>query len=144
MVHKLAPLTLTLALGTLALGISSATMAQQAITEPQVQSQLTAQGYTKVHDLKFKDGMWYAEARSANGSRVDLRIDASTGQVYPGEQVSRLSKDDVRAALETQGYTHVHDVDFDDGMWKAKARNPAGNRVKLKIDATSGKVVGTY
>ena len=144
MVHKLAPLTLTLALGTLALGISSAAMAQQAMTEPQVQSQLTAQGYTKVHDLKFKDGMWYAEARSANGSRVDLRIDASTGQVYPDEQVSRLSKDDVRAALETQGYTHVHDVDFDDGMWKAKARNPAGNRVKLKIDATSGKVVGTY
>ncbi|KZC37073.1 MULTISPECIES: PepSY domain-containing protein [Rhodanobacter] len=144
MVHKLAPLALTLALGTLALGISSAAVAQQAMTEPQVQSRLTAQGYTKVHDLKFKDGMWHAEARSANGSRVDLRIDASTGQVYPDEQVSRLSKDDVRAALETQGYTHVHDLDFDDGMWKAKARNPADNPVKLKIDATSGKVVGTY
>ncbi|EIM02164.1 peptidase [Rhodanobacter thiooxydans LCS2] len=128
----------------MALGISSAAVAQQAMTEPQVQSQLTAQGYTKVHDLKFRDGMWYAEARSANGRRVDLRIDASTGQVYPDEQVSRLSKDDVRAALETQGYTHVHDIDFDDGMWKAKARNPAGNPVKLKIDATSGKVVGTY
>jgi len=144
MTNKLAPLTLTLALGTLALGISATAAAQQAMTEPQVQGQLTAQGYTRVHDLKFKDGMWYAEAKSANGSRVDLRIDAKTGQVYPDKQVSQLSKDDVRAALETQGYTHVHDVDFRDGMWKAKARNPAGNRVKLKIDATSGKVVGTY
>jgi len=58
--------------------------------------------------------------------------------------VSQLSKQDVRASLETQGYTNVHDVEFEDGMWKAKADNPAGNRVKLKIDATSGKVIGTY
>ncbi|AGG90164.1 MULTISPECIES: PepSY domain-containing protein [Rhodanobacter] len=144
MTHKLAPLTLALALATPVLVLPTAAAAQQAMTEPQVQSQLTAQGYTKVHDLKFRDGMWYAEARSANGSRVDLRIDAGTGQVYPDEQVSRLSKQDVRAALETQGYTHVHDVDFEDGMWTAKARNPAGNHVKLKIDPTSGKVIGTY
>lgn len=140
MTNKLASLTLTLAL----VGVSAAAAAQQAMTEPQVQSQLTAQGYTKVHDLKFKNGMWYAEAKSANGDRVDLRIDARTGQVYPGEQVSQLSKQDVRASLETQGYTNVHDVEFEDGMWKAKADNPAGNRVKLKIDATSGKVIGTY
>jgi uncharacterized membrane protein YkoI len=140
MTNKLASLTLTLAL----VGVSAAAAAQQAMTEPQVQSQLTAQGYTKVHDLKFKNGMWYAEAKSANGDRVDLRIDARTGQVYPDEQVSQLSKQDVRASLETQGYTNVHDVEFEDGMWKAKADNPAGNRVKLKIDATSGKVIGTY
>lgn len=144
MTNKLTSLTFTLALGTLALGVSAAAAAQQAMTEPQVQSQLTAQGYTKVHDLKFKNGMWYAEAKSANGERVDLRIDARTGQVYPDEQVSQLSKQDVRASLETQGYTNVHDVEFEDGMWKAKADNPAGNRVKLKIDATSGKVIGTY
>lgn len=144
MTNKLASLTFTLALGTLALGVCAAAAAQQAMTEPQVQSQLTAQGYTRVHDLKFKDGMWYAEAKSANGDRVDLRIDATTGQVYPDKQVSRLSKQDVRASLETQGYTHVHDVEFEDGMWKAKAKNSAGNRVKLKIDATNGKVIGTY
>ena len=143
MTNKLTSLTFTLALGTLALGVSAAAAAQQAMTEPQVQSQLTAQGYTKVHDLKFKNGMWHAEAKSANGDRVDLRIDAKTGQVYPDKQVSQLSKQDVRASLETQGYTHVHDVEFEDGMWKAKADNPAGNRVKLRVDASTGKVIAT-
>jgi uncharacterized membrane protein YkoI len=143
MTNKLASLTFTLALGTLALGVSNAATAQQAMTEPQVQGQLAAQGYTRVHDLKFKDGMWYAEAKSANGDRVDLRIDAKTGQVYPDKQVSQLSKQDVRASLETQGYTHVHDVEFEDGMWKAKADNPAGNRVKLRVDASTGKVIAT-
>jgi len=142
MKNKIATLTFALAAGALSLGGSGIAMAQQAMTEPQVHSELTEQGYTKVHDLKFKDGMWRAEAKSADGKRVDLRIDARTGHVYPDEQVSHLSKQDVAAALETQGYTHVHDVDFDDGLWKAKAKNPAGHHVKLTVDATSGKVIG--
>jgi len=143
MKSKITSLTFALALGTLSLGVTGVAAAQQAMTEPQVNSQLTEQGYTKVHDLEFKDGMWHAKARSADGDHVNLRIDASTGTVYPDEQVSRLSKKDVRASLETQGYTHVHDIDFDDGIWNAKARNPAGAKVKLKIDANSGKVIAT-
>ena len=137
--HHVAPMIFALALGVA--GIAAAQ--QQAMTEPQVQAKLTEQGYTKVHDLKFKDGMWEAEARSANGKSVDLRIDPKSGQVYPdNNQVSRMSEKDVRASLAAQGYTHVHDVDFDDGMWKAKAENPSGNDVKLKLDPQSGKVVG--
>ncbi len=73
---------------------------------------------------------------------MDVRIDASTGKVYPARQVSTLSRHDVEAALETQGYTRVHDVDYDDGIWKAKAENPAGHKVKLRIDAGTGKVIG--
>ncbi|OOG45645.1 PepSY domain-containing protein [Rhodanobacter sp. C01] len=142
MKSKITSLTFTLALGALALGSSGAVIAQQAMTEPQVRSALTEHGYTKVHDLKFRDGMWYAHARSANGESVDIHVDARTGQMYPDKQVSQLSERDVRASLETQGYTHVRDVDFKDGLWNAKAENPAGNHVRLKIDAGSGKVVG--
>lgn len=141
MKKRITSLTFALTLG--ALSLSGVAMAQQAMTEPQVSSKLTEQGYTKIHDLKFKDGMWHADARSANGKDVDLRIDAKSGQVYPDAQVSKLSKQDVRASLESQGYTHVHDVDFDDGIWKAKARNPSGNKVKLKVDAGTGKVIAT-
>ncbi len=142
MTNKLTSLTLALALGTLAQGVSGIALAQQALTEPQVHDKLTAEGYTKVHDLKFKQGMWYTKAKSANGDRVDLRIDAKSGEIYPDEQVSRLSEQDVRAALGTQGYTHVHDLDFRDGMWEAKADNASGNHVRLKVDPHSGKVIG--
>jgi uncharacterized membrane protein YkoI len=144
MKNAIITLGFALTFGALSLGAGSPAMAQQALTEPQVQSRLTAQGYTKVHDLKFKDGMWYAKAKSANGGHVDVRIDAGTGEIYPDKQVSTLSKHDVEAALETQGYTRVHDVDFDDGVWMAKAENPAGNKVKLRIDPRTGKVIGTH
>lgn len=142
---KYSKLALTL---TLLMGVSSVASAQSAdrgaLTEAQVRTHLDDQGYSKIHDVEFKHGMWHAEARSGNGNHVDLRIDPRTGQAYPDEQdVSRLSKDDVRASLATSGYTDVHDVDFDDGLWTAKAKNPQGHHVKLQIDPNSGKVVGS-
>jgi glutamine cyclotransferase len=124
------------------LGVSAAAFAQ-SMTTPQVRARLAEQGYTKIHDLEFKDGMWHADAKSADGNDVDVRIDPATGKVYPEEEVSKLSEADVRASLSTQGYTDVHDVDFDDGIWKAKAKNAVGNKVELRLDPASGKVIGT-
>lgn len=72
----------------------------------------------------------------------DLRLDAKTGQVYPDQQVANLSEADVRARLSAEGYTNVHDVDYEDGIWNAEADDPAGKDVELKIDPTTGKVIG--
>ena len=140
---KLSSASLAAALGlALALTVPVA-MAQDALTERQVQNQLEQQGYKKIHDLKFRDGMWRAHAKSADGRRVTVKVDPRTGEAYPDEQVSRLSETDVRASLSTAGYTHVHDVDFKDGLWRAKAENPAGADVKLQIDPHTGKIIGT-
>lgn len=142
---KIIKLACTLALAMGVTGIAAAqTPSKDALDEAQVRSHLGDQGYTKVHDLKFKHGMWHAEARSANGNHVDLQIDPKTGRAYPDKRnVSRISKDDVRASLSTAGYTDVHDVDFDDGLWTAKAENSAGKDVKLQIDPDTGKVIGS-
>ena len=116
--------------------------AQDAMTSTQVRAKLEAQGYTSVNDVKFEDGMWKADARSANGNRVDVRLDATTGEVYPDEQVANLSEADVRARLAAAGFTNVHDVDYEDGIWNAEAEDPTGKDVELKIDPKSGKVIG--
>ena len=122
--------------------VAGVAVAQEALTEPQVRAKLEAQGYTKVNDLKFEDGVWKADARSANGNRVDVRMDATTGRVFPDEQVAKLSEADVRAQLAAAGYTNVHDVDYEDGIWNAEADDPAGKDVELKIDPATGKVMG--
>lgn len=123
----------------LATGVASA---QDAMTESQVRARLEAQGYTKVNDVKFEDGVWKADARSANGNRVDVRIDARSGQVFPDEQVANLSEADVRAQLAAAGYTNVHDVDYEDGIWNAEGDDPSGKDVELKIDPATGEVIG--
>ncbi len=134
---KIASLTLAMALG-----VSGIAMAQDALTEHQVQASLEQQGYTKVHDLSFSRGVWTAKARSADGQKVSLRIDPKTGQAFPNERVSRLSESDIRAALSTEGYTHVHDLDFDNGVWTAKADNAAGRSMRLQIDPETGRIIG--
>jgi uncharacterized membrane protein YkoI len=128
--------------------VSGAAFAQTAgtptepLTEHQVRQRLAEQGYTKVNDVKFEDGVWKADARSAEGNRIDVRLDAATGRVYPEEQVANLSEADVRARLAAAGYTNVHDVDFEDGIWNAEADDPAGKDVELKLDPATGKVIG--
>ena len=44
--------------------------------------------------------------------------------------------------LATAGYTNVHDVDYEDGIWNAEADDPTGKDVELKIDPSTGRVIG--
>lgn len=132
----------SLVLGLVLAGLSGASLAQAGLTEAQVRVKLESQGYTKVNDVKFEDGVWKADARSADGNRVDVRIDATTGEVFPDEMVANLTEADVRAKLAAAGYTNVHDVDYEDGIWNAEADDPQGKDVELKIDPKTGKVMG--
>lgn len=115
--------------------------AQDALTAPQVRAQLEAQGYTSVKDLKFEDGMWEADATSADGRKVDVKLDPRNGNVYPDKAVSQLGEADIRAQLSSAGYTGVRDVKLDDGMWKAKGRTAGGEKVKIRLDPATGAVV---
>jgi uncharacterized membrane protein YkoI len=117
-------------------------MAQDALTAAEVRAKLEAQGYTKVNDVEFEDGVWTADARSADGNRVDLSIDPKTGKVYPNEQVANLGKADVEAKLTAAGYANVHDIEFDDGVWKAEAEDAQGKDVELRLDPNTGEVIG--
>lgn len=113
-----------------------------ALTEAQVKATLEAQGYSRINDVKFKDGVWKADARSADGNRVDVRLDPKTGQVFPDEQVANLTEADVKAKLSAQGYTGIEDVRFRNGLWNAKADNRAGVEMALRIDPATGEVIG--
>ncbi|GLQ92248.1 PepSY domain-containing protein [Dyella acidisoli] len=137
---KIASLTIALALGCAGMAMAQD---EHALTQQEVIAQLTQQGYTDIHDVDFRDGVWTARAHSGDGSHVTLRVDPITGKAYPNKQVSRMNEMDVRAMLSSEGYTHVHDVDFRHGVWTANARNNAGVRVSLQIDAQSGRIIGT-
>jgi len=120
-----------------------ATAATAPMSELDLRTALTAQGYTNIDDMKFKDGMWTAEAKSADGNKVDLSIDGMTGKASPDETVSRIDKDAVVAALLAAKYTDAHDVKFEDGIWMADAKDPSGAKVEVKLDATDGHILGS-
>lgn len=142
---KASIITAAVALGLAGPAAAQAQDARKAdapLTAPEVRAALEAKGYTHINDVEFDDGMWEADARSADGQRVDLRVDPATGEVYPEDRVSRLGEADVRARLAAAGYGNVHDVEFDDGVWTAEAEDAQGRDVKLTLDPDSGDVVG--
>ncbi|MGN6224327.1 PepSY domain-containing protein [Pseudoxanthomonas sp.] len=115
--------------------------AKAAMTEPQVRALLTEKGYTRMDDLDFEDGMWETDATSADGNRVDVRVNPANGDIKAETLVSNFSENDIKARLAAAGYSKVHDVDFDDGMWKAEAERADGNDVEVHLDATTGAIV---
>ncbi len=147
------PLWLALALAAAVCGgaVSSAVVSSAAaqpapdragLTEHEVRQRLAEHGYTQVNDVDFDDGVWQADARSADGNRVQVRLDPRNGRIYANEQVAGLSERDVRARLSAAGYTDIHDVKYRDGVWNAEADDPGGRDVALKLDPDSGRIIG--
>lgn len=54
-------------------------------------------------------------------------------------QEQALTQQEVSAQLAEQGYTDVHDLDFHDGVWTARARSGNGEHVKLRVDPITGR-----
>lgn len=128
----------------LALGLSAhaaAAVQDEPLTEAQVRALLAEQGYTRIDDVDFEDGMWETDATSANDKRVDVRVDPVSGQVYAEALVSNFSEADIKARLSAAGYSNVHDVDFDDGVWKAEAERADGNDVEIRLSPQDGSIL---
>ncbi|MES2671395.1 MAG: PepSY domain-containing protein [Pseudomonadota bacterium] len=132
----------TMAAAMAAAGLASAQdPVRDTMTEAQIRTSLEAQGYTNINDVKFKDGAWKADARSADGNRVDVRVDAITGKVYPETQVANLTKADVQAKLAGAGYFEIHDIEFRNGVWEAEAEDQSGKDFELRLDAATGDII---
>jgi hypothetical protein len=114
-----------------------------ALTEEQIKTDIADAGYKEVSDLEFEDGVWQAKARGGNDNWVDIKVGPTTGKVYQADAPSRLNADEIKAKLTSQGYQNVHDVEFDEGLWSADAKDPQGQDVDLLVDPDDGSVVAS-
>jgi roadblock/LC7 domain-containing protein len=117
--------------------------AGQPWTDASVREHLLANGYTNVNDVKFDEGVWTADATSPDGHLVEIKLDADTGKIIPDKGTATITKDAVIAQLTAAGYTKLHDVEFEGGVWKVEGHDPAGHDVELKVDPDTGKVLGS-
>ena len=122
---------------------AESTQAASPATEVQVREALMASGYTKINDVEFKEGVWTADATSADGEHVEIKYDAASGKIYPDERVATISKDEVIANVQAAGFTNVHDVEMEGGVWKVEANDSAGADVELKVDPDDGRILGS-
>ena len=117
---------------------------RDGIPSSDVEARILAAGYTRVDDLKLDGGLWEADARTRDGRWVDVRVHPVSGKVYVETTVSRLEAQDVEDRLLEAGYSRIHDVEFDDGVWKADAISWAGVRVEVVLDPDTGSIVSEH
>ena len=134
--------TTTLALA-LTLSLAAGTAAAQAPAGvDDVIRQLNAAGYTEVRDLEFDDGLWEAEVRGKDGRWHDVAVDGASGELMDDRGGrALLPAAEITAALTAAGYRDIHDLDLDDAVWEADATNAQGQRVELRLNAHTGKVL---
>ena len=119
------------------------TQAASPMTETDVRAAMTAKGYTGINDVEFKEGVWTADAKSADGKHVEVKVDSSTGKIIPDKNVATISKDQIIIKVQDAGYTNVHDVEMEGGVWKAEANDSAGADVEIKLDPNDGHILGS-
>lgn len=55
--------------------------APSKLNKDEVKAKLAAADYQNVKDVKFDDGLWSAEAKTAQGSDINLLVDPNDGSV---------------------------------------------------------------
>ena len=127
----------------LVLSLATGTAAAQAARGPDdITRQLNAAGYSEVRDIEFDDGLWEAEVRGRDGRWHDVAVDAASGELMDDRGGrALLPATRVMADLAAAGYRDVHDLDLDDAVWEADATAANGQRVELRINAHTGKVL---
>ena len=118
------------------------TQAASPLVESDIRKLLTDAGYTEINDVKFTEGVWTADAKSADGNHVEVKLDAG-GKIIPDKAVANITKDQIIVKMQDAGYTKVHDVDFEGGVWKAEAVDSNGKDVEVKLDPTDGHILGS-
>lgn len=99
-------------------------------------------GYGAVRGAELDDGVWEVLASGADGRRVTVHIDATSGEILspaqPGQR--QLGIDDVMARLAAAGYTDVRELERDDGFWVAEVRTSMGFERDVRVHPLTGAV----
>jgi hypothetical protein len=134
--------TLSLA-AVLLVGTVGAIASSAALPVDQATARVSAAGYTPTGDVELDDGVYEIEATDASGRRIEVHVDAGTGEILsplqPGQVA--LTIDQIRAGLARAGYADVRELERDDGYWHAEVRGADGLERELRLHPLSGAIV---
>ena len=140
--NKLLALSIALAFAGSAAAQEVAPNTGSALTEADVRALMVNQGYSEINDIEFKEGVWTADGKTADGNHVEIKVD-NTGKIIPDTAVATITKDQIIVKAQAAGYKNVHDVEFEGGVWKVEAETADGTDVELKMDPNDGHIMGS-
>lgn len=153
---------LTVALGLALAGAASADTI--VLAEPEVRTIVTRHGYIEPVVVKREADLWRVRSVNPAGQEVTVFVNAN-GELLGASDVVRtrivetttttttaepvaveplpapVDATSVATVLADAGFHNVHDVDFDNGVWKAEADDITGEDFEIHVDPNSGLIV---
>ncbi len=133
---------LAFTLAATALGLVFAAQAATPGASADVAAQLGRAGYAEIREIEHDDGLWEAEVRRADGRWGEVHVDPVSGEIFDrASSRPLLDAAAVVAALQSQGYTAVEDLDREGATWDAEAHAPDGLSYELRVSGFDGRVL---
>ncbi len=124
----------------------------EALTTAYVVHKLASDGL-EVRDIEFENGIYVADIATGDGHTYRAAVDPLTATANPHAFANRaLGRDEAPAGslsssiivqlLDAAGYPQIAEMEIENGLWKVKARDAAGQKAKLRVDPISGAIAG--
>jgi len=111
------------------------------LTMLEVSKKLDQAGYKNIRDIEFEEGVFKVKAMDAQGKKVEFKVNAVNGTIPPvAKSVVYLTMAQVIEKTQAAGYKTIKEVEFEHNHYKVKAIDSHGDKVKLKVDATTGVI----
>lgn len=127
------------------------------LAEPEVRTIVMKRGYVEPTVVVREGDLWRVRSLDPAGQEVTLFVDAN-GKVLGASEVVRsrivtttttapaplpapLDPPSLTRVLTEAGFHNIHDVDLDNGVWKAEADDITGEDFEIHVDASSGMIV---
>lgn len=102
---------------------------------------IQAQGYKNIREIKFKNGFYEAEVFTAEGNKLEVRVNTKTGDVEKLKKEPKLlSMLEIIKKVQAAGYRDIHKISFDDGEYEVTAISKDGIDTKLELKAETGEI----
>ncbi len=109
-----------------------------------VLSDLKSKGYSIVKKVEFEKGMYEIQAINGEGKSEKIKMNGKTGEIVkPKDNKEYMSALEIAKKVEEAGYHNIFKIETEwfGKKYEVKAYNKENKKVKLDVDAVSGKVM---
>ncbi|AOU50717.1 MULTISPECIES: PepSY domain-containing protein [Legionellaceae] len=104
---------------------------------------LQTRGYSVIREVEFDDGLYEVEAFDEKGIQLIIRMNPNTGDFINTNLKTKkypISMLEAAQRIEGAGYHTIFKIEAHGSQYEAKALGTEDKKIKLRIDANSGKI----
>lgn len=124
------------------LALAETQLPENTMSMSKVLDNLKNKGIVAVKEIEFDDGVYKAKIIMNDGKSDKITFNPKTGELKASENLGGLSAMDIATKVEGLGFTRIYKMELDsDKKFEVKAVNKDGKRMKLEVDAITGKIL---